>query len=208
MTEQRITPFLFEGEAMVRVVDRAGSPWFVAVDVCRVIGIAKHRDAIGKLDEDERGSVELDTLGGKQTLAAVSEGGLYTLILRSRDATTPGTVAHRFRKWVTSEVLPSIRQTGHYEVPLAARPVPSALEQKPYWEWTNEEIRTHLSVATGYRLTLNNASAAWYLMAAGFPKPPRKLMPVWWQADMDLREPGAAGALTITVPMGGQGGTH
>jgi prophage antirepressor-like protein len=209
MADQKIVPFLFEGEAMVRVVERDGSPWFVAADVCRVLGIEKHRDALTKLDEDERGSVEVDTLGGRQTLAAVNESGLYTLILRSRDATKPGTVAHRFRKWVTGEVLPALRRTGRYEAPAAMRrEPPAAIEPKPFWEWTLEEVRTHLSVANCYRHTLNTASAAWYLMAAGFPKPPARLMPAWWQADLDLPTRRDSAALTITVPLNGATGAH
>lgn len=108
-----VVPFAFEG-AEVRVITRDDTPWFVAADVCAAVGIEKHRDAITKLDDDERGSVELDTLGGRQLVAAVSESGLYTLILRSRAATTPGSVPHRFRRWVTAEVLPAIRRTGGY----------------------------------------------------------------------------------------------
>lgn len=93
----------------VRVVRRDGSPWFVAKDVCDVLGISKYRDATARLDEDERGSVLLDTLGGQQRVSAVSESGLYALIFQSRKAE-----AKTFRKWVTSTVLPAIRKTGSY----------------------------------------------------------------------------------------------
>jgi prophage antirepressor-like protein len=120
MSDQKIVPFIFEGESLIRVVEMDSQPWFVAADVCRVLGIDKHRDAVARLDDDERGSVEVDTPGGRQAVAAISEGGLYTLILRSRQATTPGTVQHRFRKWVTAEVLPAIRKTGAYAGPGAA----------------------------------------------------------------------------------------
>jgi prophage antirepressor-like protein len=72
-----------------------------------------------------------DTPGGPQEVVIVSESGLYTLILRSRTATTPGTVQHRFRRWVTSEVLPAIRKTGTY-VGAESR-VASAIDQEcPY----------------------------------------------------------------------------
>ncbi|QEH80840.1 phage antirepressor Ant [Sphingomonas sp. C8-2] len=123
-----ITPFTFEGRA-VRTVERDGLPWFVAIDVCAVLGLGKHRDAISKLDADERGSVEVDTLGGRQAFAAVTESGLYALILRCRDAMTPGTPPHRFRKWVTAEVLPALRKVGRYGGgdPLAALDDPATM---------------------------------------------------------------------------------
>jgi prophage antirepressor-like protein len=114
MTEMKITPFLFEGEAMVRVVDRDSAPWFVVADVCRVLEIKNPTQAAEALDDDERA---MFNIGRQGEANCVSEGGLYTLVLRSRDATKPGTVAHRFRKWVTGEVLPAIRQTGGYEAP-------------------------------------------------------------------------------------------
>lgn len=92
-------------------------PWFVAKDVCNALGIEYYRDAIAGLDEDERGWLLVDTLGGKQKMASVNESGLYSLIFQSRKPE-----AKSFRKWVTSEVLPSIRQTGSYEAPAATRP--------------------------------------------------------------------------------------
>ena len=109
----------------VRVVGSPENPLFVAADVCAVLGISNNRDAIEKLDADEKADVALtDTPGGKQAMAVVTEFGLYTLILRCRKATTPGTTAHAFRKWLTSEVLPSIRKTGGYQQPSS-----SALDQ-------------------------------------------------------------------------------
>lgn len=68
----------------VRTMMIKGSPWFVAKDVCECLGIIKHRDAVSRLDGDERGSVEVDTLGGTQQMAAVNEYGLYNLVLSSR----------------------------------------------------------------------------------------------------------------------------
>lgn len=94
----------------IRVQVINNEPWFVAKDVCQVLGIEKYRDAISRLDEDERGSVLVDTLGGKQQFTATNESGLYHLIFQSRKPE-----AKKFRKWVTSEVLPAIRQTGRYE---------------------------------------------------------------------------------------------
>lgn len=93
----------------VRLINN--EPWFVAKDVCEVLGIRKYRDALANLDEDERVSILVDTLGGKQCVSAVSESGLYSLIFQSRKPE-----ARKFRKWVTSEVLPSIRRKGYYGI--------------------------------------------------------------------------------------------
>lgn len=98
-------------KAPIRVQLIHGEPWFVAKDVCAVLEIEKHRDAVSRLDEDERGSLVVDTLGGSQKMTAVSESGLYSLIFQSRKPE-----AKKFRKWVTSEVLPSIRRKGYYGV--------------------------------------------------------------------------------------------
>ena len=105
--------FNFESHA-VRVVMRDDEPWFVAADVCAALEIANSRDALLKLDADEKGVGLTDTHGGRQQVAIVSESGMYTLVLRCRDAINPGTVPHRFRKWVTSIVLPAIRKTGQF----------------------------------------------------------------------------------------------
>ncbi len=108
-----IVPLHFEAHP-VRIIERDGAPWFVGNDVCRVLGLTDPRQALDKLDEDERGGCSIPTPSGAQEMRIISESGLYTLILRCRDATTPGTLPHRFRKWVTGEVLPSIRSRGSY----------------------------------------------------------------------------------------------
>lgn len=96
-------------EHQVRTVQKDGEPWFVLKDVCKVLGISKYRDVVERLDEDEREPVRVDTLGGVQEMVAVNESGLYNVILRSDKPE-----AKPFRKWVTSEVLPSIRKSGGY----------------------------------------------------------------------------------------------
>lgn len=93
----------------VRTMMIKGSPWFVAKDVCECLGITKHRDAVSRLDGDERGSVEVDTLGGTQQMAAVNEYGLYSLVLSSRKPS-----AKAFKRWITHEVIPAIRKHGAY----------------------------------------------------------------------------------------------
>lgn len=102
------------GDHSVRVVVRDGEPWFVASDVCKALEISNSRDALLKLTADEKGVGSADTLGGTQEMALVSESGMYTLVLRCRDAVKAGTVPFMFRKWVTGEVLPAIRKTGVY----------------------------------------------------------------------------------------------
>lgn len=110
-TESRqLIPFAF-GDHLARVLaDEEGNPWFVAKDVCRILEIEKYRDAASRLDEDERGSEIVDTPGGPQPMATISESGLYALVFRSRKPE-----AKAFSKWVRSKVLPAIRKTGRYE---------------------------------------------------------------------------------------------
>lgn len=116
-----IIPFDFEEQA-VRVVMRGEEPWFVAADVCRVLDIVNTSDAMSRLDDDER--MTLDTTegqtgrGGARRLNIISESGLYALVLTSRKEQ-----AKRFRKWITAEVIPSIRRTGRYEHPGLSAPV-------------------------------------------------------------------------------------
>lgn len=106
--------FSFESNCNVRAVLVDGNPWFVAADVCSAVGIKHSASAMRALDNDEKGVHSMHTPGGQQDFTIINESGLYTLILRCRDAVTPGTIPYRFRKWVTGEVLPQIRRTGRY----------------------------------------------------------------------------------------------
>jgi hypothetical protein len=101
-----LIPFDFEEHA-VRVIMRDGEPWFVAVDVCRVLEHTNPTMAISGLDDDERAK---HSLGRQGETNIISESGLYALILTSRKE-----AAKRFRKWITAEVLPAIRRDGRYE---------------------------------------------------------------------------------------------
>lgn len=103
-----LAPFDFRGN-QVRVVLRSGEPVFVASDVCRALELSNTSKALDGLDADEKGVTLTDTPGGPQDVLTVDESGLYHLIFKSRKA-----VAVAFRKWVTAEVLPSIRRTGGY----------------------------------------------------------------------------------------------
>ena len=93
----------------VRIVTVDNLPWFVAADVCRALDIANSRDAVKRLDDDERGVVSTDTLGGVQEMTVVNESGLYSLVLGSRKPE-----AKQFKRWITHEVIPTIRKTGGY----------------------------------------------------------------------------------------------
>lgn len=117
---QQLAPFDFEGRPVRVVTDSQGEPWFVAADVLATIGL--DRKALERLDEDEKGVSSIHTPGGGQEMTTVNEPGLYTLVLGSRK-----TEAKRFKRWVTHEVLPSIRKTGSYAVPgaLASLPAPT-----------------------------------------------------------------------------------
>lgn len=95
----------------VRALDRAGQPWFVAADVCRVLDLSNVTESLRGLDEDELTSELLNSDTQARTMRLISESGLYALIFRSRKPE-----AKAFRKWVTSEVLPAIRRTGGYAV--------------------------------------------------------------------------------------------
>ncbi|WP_267885716.1 BRO-N domain-containing protein, partial [Xylella fastidiosa] len=106
-------PFSFDNQS-VRVFVLDGQPWFAAKDLCSVLRIKNSRKAITVLDASEKGVTSSYTLGGQQELAIVNESGMWTLVLRCRDAVKPGTVPYRVRKWITGEVLPSIRKTGSY----------------------------------------------------------------------------------------------
>lgn len=119
--------FAFDSSA-VRVLTRNNEPWFVAKDLCRILEIENSRDACAKLDKDERDDVGIsDAIGREQETTIVNESGMYFLVMRCRNAGKPGHVAHSFRKWVTSEVLPALRKTGSYTAPGAQLPQPEAV---------------------------------------------------------------------------------
>lgn len=106
MNEMQV--FNYEGNK-VRTVTKDGEPWWVLTDVCRVLSIKNNRDASRRLDEDEKGVGQIDTLGGGQKMTIINESGLYKIILRSDKPE-----AKKFTRWVTHEVLPTIRKTGGY----------------------------------------------------------------------------------------------
>ena len=94
----------------VRTMAINNEPWFVGKDVAAVLGYSNPRDALAKkVDADDKGVANCDTPGGEQNMTIINESGLYSLILSSKLPT-----AKKFKHWVTSEVLPSIRKNGGY----------------------------------------------------------------------------------------------
>lgn len=96
----------------VRTVMQNGEPWFIAADVCRALDVGNSRQALTRLDEDEKGVISSDTPGGMQEMSIVNEPGLYSLVLGSRKPE-----AKAFKRWITHDVIPSIRKHGGYLTP-------------------------------------------------------------------------------------------
>ena len=117
-----LIPFQFESHALRVQVDEVGQPWFNASDACAALELGNPRQALDShVDLEDVQKLDTLTPGGRQRQNHVNESGLYALILGStKDA------AKRFKRWVTSEVLPSIRKTGAYSAtPVAALPAPT-----------------------------------------------------------------------------------
>lgn len=97
----------------IRTVTIDGVPWFVGKDIADALGYVNTRKAlVDHVDGEDKGVTNCDTLGGTQRMVVINESGMYSLILSSK---LPS--AKKFKHWVTSEVLPAIRKTGHYEAP-------------------------------------------------------------------------------------------
>ena len=131
----QLIPFQFEAFP-IRVVMIDDNPWWVATDVCAALEIANNRDALTRLDDDEKGVASTDTLGGKQDMAIVNEPGLYSLILGSRKPE-----AKAFKRWITHDVLPSIRQIGRYVLP-TAQPKATLREERELQALARDTMRT------------------------------------------------------------------
>jgi len=102
--------FEYEAENVFRVIDRDGEPWFVLSEVCAQLEIVNASDAAGRLDDDEKDTIGItNSIGRSRRAIIINESGLYRLIFRSQKP-----AAKQFKKWVTSEVLPSIRKTGQF----------------------------------------------------------------------------------------------
>lgn len=154
---------IFQSEqfGQVRTVLIENEPWFVAKDVCGALEISKHRDALARLDDDERGSVEVDTLGGKQSMASVNEYGLYNLVLGSRKPE-----ARKFKRWITHEVIPAIRKTGSYNKQLSPLEILAAqanalvIQEKKLKEIAERQEKSEKAIQ-GMRDVVSLSSASW-----------------------------------------------
>ncbi|MFH6786649.1 phage antirepressor [Methylobacterium sp. MA0201] len=191
----------FDGKP-VRVLTVHGEPWFMAADVCAALSLSNPSVTVQSLDEDERSKFNL----GRQGEAIfVSDGGLYALIMRTRKAMEPGSAAHRFRKWVTGEVLPSIRKTGAYALPYASAPAINVRDQNQLQVialqllQVTQEQAANLAVAEAkveaarpaveFVEALADSDGTWGLQAAGkaLRQPPNKFV-AWLKGRHDLFE--------------------
>ncbi|MBQ3455226.1 MAG: hypothetical protein IJG36_02205, partial [Synergistaceae bacterium] len=122
-----IQVFSYEDAQVRTYTDEIGEVWLVAKDVAKILGLQNIRQNMNDLEDDEKGVCNVYTPGGMQDMTVINESGLYNLIFRSRKDE-----AKQFRRWVTHDVLPSIRKTGTYTVPTA--------QEKP-------EKKSHMSTA-------------------------------------------------------------
>lgn len=142
-----------EANVNIRTEVIDNEPWFVAKDVCEALGIYKHRDALLRLDEDEKGRpVIVDTLGGKQEMTSINESGMYNLIFQSRKPE-----AKAFRKWVTNVVLPSIRRTGSYSSNGVQTPIEESKKlplpkYRPYYQDWKDKVTPYLCADDGHKV--------------------------------------------------------
>lgn len=169
------------GDREIRVIDRNGEPWWIARDVCDVLAIVNVGDAMASLDDDERSNIaNPDVARGGRPLAIINESGLYSLILRSRKPE-----AKAFKKWVTSEVLPSIRHTGSYRpASVNIELTINALAELAYKE--------HVIPAAGRMLALHR----W--------RKTRKGMETFVQLTLDVKLPGLEGGTKREITGGNE----
>ncbi|WP_339058327.1 BRO-N domain-containing protein [Candidatus Regiella endosymbiont of Tuberolachnus salignus] len=174
MNNTSVIPFTFESH-VIRIVVVNGDPWFIVVDVCSALGLSNPTKAILNLDCDEKALTSIQGLSrGNEKANIISESGMYILVLRSRDAVKQGTVPHRFRKWVTNELLPQIRKTGSYQAPQQPKYHP----QSP--ELLSHDDLSHLTrlvwcMSNGFHFNQSWSNAIWYALrqVTGIPSPQR-----------------------------------
>lgn len=133
----------------VRCIQKEGAPWWVLSDVCKVLSVKNSRDVSNRLDPDEKGVDQIYTPGGNQKVTVINESGLYNVLLRSDKPE-----AKPFKRWVTHEVLPQIRQTGRYEpkpeqlsLPMDGAELVDILEIEERTGVTRDEVRACMRLA-------------------------------------------------------------
>lgn len=142
------------GEIRTTVID--GEPWFIAKDVCDCLELTNSRKSLQRLDDDEKGVTSSYTLGGKQELSTVNEYGLYQLVLSSRKPE-----AKAFKRWITHEVIPTLRKTGSYSIeipktlPEALRAYAAEVEEHNYLDkiLSSHAALTITQIASDYNLS-------------------------------------------------------
>lgn len=156
--------------------------WFVLKDVCDALGIKNSRDVYARLDDDEKGVALIDTLGGMQNMNTVNEPGLYNVILRSDSEK-----AKPFRRWVTHEVLPSIRKQGYYSLMSDEQLMETLLERPQFREKLKPAELTKIAkrvrnrqaqekerakIDPEYRVHRDNVIHNWNMMVQSAPNTP------------------------------------
>ena len=141
MTTGNSLGFLFDDRHRVRVFVKGDETHWVAKDACDVLGLVNSRKALTALDDDEKGVTICDTPGGPQEMATITESGLYHLIFKSQKPE-----AVRFRKWVTSQVLPTIRRTGTFGLESQIKKLLALREEdRKYWIARDTETNERLN---------------------------------------------------------------
>lgn len=130
--------FNYEGH-QVRTVIKNEEPWFVIADVCQILALSNPTESLRALDEDEKSTLRISEGGPERNI--INEAGLYTLIIRSNK-----TEAKQFKRWITHEVLPSIRKTGSYQQPQSQLEIlQSSINQLVEQEQKVKQIETQLT---------------------------------------------------------------
>lgn len=174
----------FEGERVRHVM--ADEPIWIGRDVCDVVGISKYRDALAQLDEDERVSVVVDTPGGPQRMSGVTEAGLWSLLLISRSPRVKP-----FQRWLTHDVLPTIRKTGRYDASMALP------DRKTLAQWVVEaETRADVAEARNAELEPKGEFYDALMDADGCYSMSATAKAIGWGRNVMMREMRRAGILT------------
>lgn len=150
----------------IRTMEQDGEPWFVGKDVAERLGYANQRDALAKhVDEEDKGVAKCDTPSGEQKMTIINESGLYSLVLSSK---LPN--AKKFKRWVTSEVLPAIRKTGGYMMPKLSKEMQALFildERTMKHEERLTKLENTMVVDSAKRLVLQNTVSTSVIEALG-----------------------------------------